>query len=117
MSSVPHLLMVWVIEVCRCSTGLRAGSLGRDGTRLLSAGMLTLRRNAWRRVGCRGKQEGVSVLGVRLHKASQAGEQLAIQHVLHELRQHTLLALAYPDHTLLDHSTRSREGQSVGFAS
>lgn len=51
---MPHLLMVWVMEVCRCSAGLRAGSCGRDGTRLLSAGMLTLRRNACRRVGCKG---------------------------------------------------------------
>lgn len=48
---VPHLLMVCVMEVCLCSAGLRAGSCGRDGTRLLSAGMLTLRRNACRRVG------------------------------------------------------------------
>lgn len=43
MNSVSHLLMVWVIEVCRCSTGLLT-SLGREGTRVLSAGMLTLRR-------------------------------------------------------------------------
>lgn len=45
MSSVSHLLMVWVIEVCRCSTG-RLTSFGREGTRVLSAGMLTLRRKA-----------------------------------------------------------------------
>lgn len=45
MNSVSHLLMVWVIEVCRCSTGLLT-SLGREGTRVLSAGMLTLRRKA-----------------------------------------------------------------------
>lgn len=51
---VPHLLMVWVMEVCRCSADLRAGSCGRDSTRLLSAGMLTLRRNACRRAACQG---------------------------------------------------------------
>lgn len=45
LNSVSHLLMVWVIEVCRCSTGLLA-SLGREGTRVFSAGMLTLRRKA-----------------------------------------------------------------------
>ena len=57
MNSVSHLLMVWVIEVCRCSTGLLT-SLGREGTRVLSAGMLTLRRKAWRLVDCEEKQEG-----------------------------------------------------------
>lgn len=103
-SSVPHLLMVWVMEVCRCSPALLAGSWGRDGTRLLSAGMLTLRRNAWRRVGCKGNRR-VRAQPVRMS---------AIQH---QLLPHILLAAVYSDHTLLDHSTRSREAQSVGFAS
>lgn len=66
---MPHLLMVWVMEVWRCSPALRAGSCGRDGTRLLSAGMLTLRRNAWRRVGCEGTE------GIRGRDLRWAGQQ------------------------------------------
>lgn len=73
MEPVSHLLMVWVMEVCRCSTGLLP-SLGREGTRVLSAGMLTLRRKVWRLVGCHTKQGGSQ--RVMLHKASQAVKHL-----------------------------------------
>jgi hypothetical protein len=42
-----YLRMVCVMEVWRCSTG-RRGSWCGEGTRTVSAGILTLRRKAWR---------------------------------------------------------------------
>lgn len=50
-SAVP-LRIVCVMDIWRCSAG-RRGSWWGEGTRAGSAGMLTLRRNAWRLKGCR----------------------------------------------------------------
>lgn len=45
-----YLRMVCVMDIWRCSAG-RRGSWWGEGTRAGSAGMLTLRRNAWRLKG------------------------------------------------------------------